>query len=67
MNSNLYQILQSVTLTNFPGERLCGMEDSDHKLTTRLIYKASIRANQKSPFFAFVWNNFAPPRVKFFA
>lgn len=49
-----------------PDERVCGMENSDHKLATRLIYKASIQGDQKSPFFSFVWNNFAPLRVKFF-
>jgi hypothetical protein len=60
-------ILQSVNLGDSPDLRLCGMENNDHKLATGLIYKASVRGDQKAPFFAFVWNNFAPPRVKFFA
>ena len=32
-----------------------------------MIYKASVRGEQKHPSFAFVWHNFAPPRVRFFA
>jgi hypothetical protein len=57
----LTQILQSVNLNDSSDIRLCGMEGSDHKLASRLVYKASIREEQKSPFFSFVWNNFAPP------
>jgi hypothetical protein len=61
------EMLQAVALTTDADERTCGMEGADHKLSTKLIYEASVRGDQKSPFFAFDWNNFAPPRVMFFA
>jgi hypothetical protein len=47
----LTQILQSVNLNDSSDIRLCGMEGSDHKLASGLVYKASIREEQKSPFF----------------
>ena len=31
------------------------------------INKTSVREDQKLPSFDFIWRNFAPPRVKFFA
>jgi len=61
------EMLQAVALTTDADERTCRMEGADHKLSTKLIYEASVRGDQKSPFFAFDWNNFAPPRVMFFA
>lgn len=59
----LSAILHSTALTDSPDESVCGMEGSDHKLATGLIYRALVQGDQKSPFFSFVWNNFAPPRV----
>ena len=32
-----------------------------------MIYKTSVRGDQKLPSFDFIWRNFAPPREKFFA
>ena len=60
------QLSGSVTLTEERDERVCAFEKEDHKLATALIYRASMRGEQQLPSFAFVWHNFAPPRVRFF-
>ena len=48
-------------------ERIYAFEKENHKLSTAMIYKASVRGEHKLPSFAFIWHNFAPPRVRFFA
>jgi hypothetical protein len=63
----LHLMLQVVQLTDGADERVCAFEKKDHKLATTMIYRASVRGDQKSPSFNFVWRNHAPPRVRFFA
>lgn len=65
--TQLEQLISEVTFTGEQDVRVCRMENPDHKLLSKLIYMASRLMDQKPPFFSFVWNNFAPPRVKFFA
>jgi hypothetical protein len=47
-------------------QRLCLFEDDTKRLLSGLIYKASTQGDRDCPSYAFVWKNFAPPRVKFF-
>lgn len=63
----LRHLLHEVTLEATPDDRICVFAKHDGKLAAGMIYTASIRGEQKLPSFDFVWRNFAPPRVKFFA
>lgn len=63
----LRHLLHEVTLEATPDDRICVFAKHDGKLPAGMIYRASIRGEQKLPSFDFVWRNFAPPRVKFFA
>lgn len=62
----LSEMLQDVTLTIESNERSSFFEDGQHRLLAGLIYKASTRGDHRCASYAFVWCNFAPPRVKFF-
>jgi len=61
--------LLSVDLDDTQDDRACVFAKQDGKLAAGagMIYKTSIRGDQKLPSFDFIWRNFAPPRVKFFA
>ena len=60
-------LLHELRLETSPDDRVCAFTKNDNKLAADFIYKASIRGEQQLPSFDFVWRNFAPPRVKFFA
>jgi hypothetical protein len=60
-------LLLSVDLDDTQDDRACVFAKQDGKLAAGMIYKTSIRGDQKLPSFDFIWRNFAPPRVKFFA
>lgn len=56
----LRHLLQGVTLEASTDDRSCAFTKLDGKLAAGMIYKASIREEQKLPSFDFVWRNFAP-------
>lgn len=60
-------LLDEVSLAETLDERICAFEKEDHKLSIALINMALVKGEQKLPFFTFVWHNFAPPTVRFFA
>lgn len=62
----LRQLLLCVNLSSTPDERHCSFKDAGHRLWSGLIYRASMRGDQTCASHAFVWGNFAPPRVKFY-
>jgi hypothetical protein len=63
----LRHLLRDVVLETSTDDRSCAFTKIDGKLAAGMIYKASIREEQKLPYFDFVWCNHAPPRVRFFA
>lgn len=63
---HLEVLLAGVNFINDPDQRTCFFEDDSHRLITRVIYQTSTRGEQACPSCAFVWKNFAPPRVKIF-
>lgn len=62
----LQRMLLGAAISDTPDNRACAFIKKEGGLATSKIYKASTRGDQKVPSFAFIWNNFAPPRVMFF-
>jgi hypothetical protein len=63
----LNNLLSDVLLEDAPDQRMSFYQERDVKLLSGVIYRASTRDDQPCPSFKFVWRNFSPPRVKFFA
>jgi hypothetical protein len=60
------QVLQDVSLTVDTDDRSCFFADSNQRLISGMIYRASMKGDETCPAYQFVWKNFALPRVRFF-
>ncbi|CAO2178466.1 unnamed protein product [Urochloa humidicola] len=60
-------IVASTSLHEVQDERHSSMSVTEHRLSTRRIYRATISQDHKCPHYRFIWRNHAPPKVRFFA
>lgn len=61
----LQSMLHNVALNEEEDDRICFFADSNRRVITGLIYRTSVRGDTTCPSYQIVWENFAPPRVKF--
>ena len=59
-------LLDGVVLTNTPDVRVCPWEDRLHKLSSSSVYRAVVSNGEGCEYYKFIWENCAPPKVKFF-
>ncbi|GJN10304.1 hypothetical protein PR202_ga28387 [Eleusine coracana subsp. coracana] len=59
-------MLADFSLTIEPDHRRCPWEDEAHRLSSLVIYKSVVSSDSGCGYYKFVWENCAPPRVKFF-
>lgn len=64
--SKLEHMLQDVSLGDDRDERSCFFTDTNQRLMSGMIYRASMKGEDTCPAYQFVWKNIATPRVKFF-
>jgi hypothetical protein len=62
----LEALLAGVSLSATPDLRLCLWEDMAHKLNSSIVYQAVVTNGQGCEYYKFIWENRAPPKVKFF-
>ena len=62
----LTSLLDGVILTDMPDIRVCPWEDSAHKLSSAMIYRTVVSNGEGCDYYQFIWENCAPPKVKFF-
>jgi hypothetical protein len=62
----LMGLLDGVVLTNTPDVRVCPWEDRLHKLSSSSVYRAVVSNGEGCEYYKFIWENCAPPKVKFF-
>ena len=64
--TQLSTVLAEISLTNAQDVRRCPWEDKAHRLSSSMIYKSIIAVGGSCDYYKFIWENRAPPKVKFF-
>jgi hypothetical protein len=64
--ANLTTLLEVVHFTGEPDIRGCPWQDAAGKLSSTALYTTVIASGHTCAFYKFVWENCAPPKVKFF-
>jgi hypothetical protein len=62
----LSDLVADVTLSDCADVRRCPWEDAAQKLSSSALYKTVVATGAVCDYYKFVWENCAPPKVKFF-
>jgi hypothetical protein len=62
----LSTLLRDVVLTTEADVRRCPWEDAAQKLSSAALYKMVAASGIECEYYKFIWENYAPPKVKFF-